>query len=737
LGKGKSSSSLTSWIFGKESCACATTSGADEGAGQSAKPAGANPATLAGDGETRDFSESYEVLGELGHGGMGSVYKVREKNTGKLFALKVMKNEFALDREAVKRFEAEINATKALSHANMANVYDSGTASDGCPYFVMDLIEGESLADILKVEKALPLQRAINIVLQIADALSYAHEHNVIHRDLKPGNILIQKTEDGAEIVKVVDFGIAKILPIQDAETLSLTRTAEIFGSPLYMSPEQCKGDRVDRRSDIYSLGCLLFECLTARPPFESENPVKILLSQIYDDVPVMRSGLDGRTLGQGIQDVLRNCLEKKPDSRYATMKEVAADLQLVGDNKEPHASRKLSSPTRKRKLKITAFKYSPLLLVGLSLFLLYQSQADLSSFFSFMDHRRGETGGVSRVDASDINNKPFALATNAALDFGGKNQPVEFARLLSKQFGQIQKEKAIEEITQAIKLFKSTHRPRNAVLAYQALIVFQLRMGRFEEARSSLYELQELNEVAMKSPPEKGVRLIGWFYMPVQEPAQTMNVVASLLEEYKEYELAKQISLQQISLLKNYPDDSDYSFDAMVNYMRSCYKTNDWADAEKMSEQIIHHPQLEHQVYVGVSGARVALACGDVETARKIFAACAQPYAPYEAELGLACCAAIQKDPQAQSMLSHYAKGSFVFFNTEGDVESRKSTCAYLVKYLLDAKQYDYARTLLSGLAAADKSKDDSELSYHRQYEKLPSTTGAHKNYFDPASNQ
>lgn len=299
--------SLTSWIFGK-SCQCATDL--------------ADDFTQSADGtmpiqKLTDINERYETLSILGSGGMGTVYRVKDKTLNKVFALKVLRPELADDREAVVRFKQEISAAQNLSHPNLVTVYDWGLSTEGSPYFVMDYVEGKSLSDIIKSEKSLGLQRCLDLMLQVADALGHAHENNIVHRDLKPSNILITSTDDGAEFVKVVDFGIAKILPPPGKDTVSLTKTAEIFGSPAYMSPEQCKGERVGKRSDIYSFGCVMFECLIGQPPFARENPVKTILAHIYDQPPSVRSKLISYSAPDSVAAVVNHCLNKDQSDRY------------------------------------------------------------------------------------------------------------------------------------------------------------------------------------------------------------------------------------------------------------------------------------------------------------------------------------------------------------------------------------------------------------------------------------
>lgn len=189
------------------------------------------------------LDERYDVLSCVGEGGMGSVYKVMDKVLNKVFAVKVLRSELAKDKNIATRFKQEVLAASRLTHVNLASVYSSGESRNGAPFLVMDYLEGASLEQILAKDGHLEPTRAIGIFIEICEALEHAHSKGVIHRDLKPGNILIV---DEDERVKIVDFGIAKVLPRAGLDTLKLTSGEEVLGSPIYMSPEQCQGDKLD-----------------------------------------------------------------------------------------------------------------------------------------------------------------------------------------------------------------------------------------------------------------------------------------------------------------------------------------------------------------------------------------------------------------------------------------------------------------------------------------------------------
>lgn len=274
----------------------------------------------------------YRIITLLGVGGMGSVFKAEHIMLGNPVAVKILNRDLAENTTALKRFAQEAKAASSLKHSNIAAVSDYGLTESGAPYFVMDMVEGTSLADLVEKAGPLPWQLAVELGIQVADAIAYAHFQGIVHRDLKPANIIVSKTAKGDERATVVDFGIAKIAnDTQDAQ--KLTQTGEVFGSPLYMSPEQCTGKSMDSRSDIYSFGCMMYEVLTGDVPFLGENAVQTILMQINEPPPSMRSKQAQQTTGplpNGLETVILHCLEKDPAARYSSMDAVKADLVLV-----------------------------------------------------------------------------------------------------------------------------------------------------------------------------------------------------------------------------------------------------------------------------------------------------------------------------------------------------------------------------------------------------------------------
>ncbi|MBK9143064.1 MAG: serine/threonine protein kinase [Candidatus Melainabacteria bacterium] len=280
------------------------------------------------------FNDRYEVIEEVGCGGMSRVYRARDRKTDKEVAVKVLHPHLMREGSAKnpkKRFEQEFKATMALAHPNIVAVKDHGFTADGLPFMVMEYIDGNSLEQLLRAHNRLRLSQFLTVFYQTCRALSHAHVRGVIHRDVKPSNIMMVKTEQNVNIVKLLDFGIAKIHRETDEESLQkLTQTGDVFGSPYYMSPEQCRGESLDARSDIYSLGCVMYQAITGKRPFEGENAYKTIYMHV--NIRPLRFG-DIRpdlSIPPKLEKIILKCLEKEPRNRYQTSEELSLEIERL-----------------------------------------------------------------------------------------------------------------------------------------------------------------------------------------------------------------------------------------------------------------------------------------------------------------------------------------------------------------------------------------------------------------------
>jgi len=307
--------------------------------------------------ETETVIDSkYKIVALIGEGGMGAVYKAHHLLLQKDVALKTFRTR-NLSTEVWQRFQREAQSIARLKHKNIVQVFDFGVTDEKVPYYTMPLLIGESLAQRLERVGHLSVIESLEIFLQVADALDHAHSHNIVHRDIKPGNIFLEQVGAKTSLpskVKLVDFGIAKLVVADqsEADTQSLTAPGVIFGSPLYMSPEQCNGFPIDSRSDIYSFGCALFEALTGEPPFAANSAMATMLCHINQDPPQLRD-LMGDALPPRLNIVMIRLLSKNPDRRYQSFAEVKNDMRfcLTG-----------TANAREKELKVKKFNQAELL---------------------------------------------------------------------------------------------------------------------------------------------------------------------------------------------------------------------------------------------------------------------------------------------------------------------------------------------------------------------------------------
>ncbi len=258
----------------------------------------------------------YELGALIGRGGMAQVYRANDTVLNRQVAVKVLSSNFSSDPEFVARFRREAQAAARLSHPNVVSVFDTGS-DDGTHYIVMEYVEGRTLADVLAQEGRLPPERGARVAESVCKALGFAHEEGIVHRDIKPGNIMITRQGE----VKVMDFGIARATT---SETLAQTRT--VMGTAAYLSPEQARGEQVDQRSDIYSLGVVLYEMLTGRPPFTGDSAVAVAYQHVQENPPPPSS--IASAVSAGLDSVVMRALAKDPATRFQTTEEFRSALE-------------------------------------------------------------------------------------------------------------------------------------------------------------------------------------------------------------------------------------------------------------------------------------------------------------------------------------------------------------------------------------------------------------------------
>lgn len=276
------------------------------------------------------IDERYRVEGLIAKGAVGSVYKAKQELLGRQVALKVLHGYLGADPESLVRFHREAKAISRLEHPNLLTLYDFGMTADGQPYFVMDLLNGTTLAKVLSTEGRLEAKRAFAIVKQVLEALSEAHKKGIVHRDIKPPNIVLIEKEDTKDFVKLVDFSIAKMADNSTSDPVQLTVDGIICGSPAYMSPEQCRGGDVDGRSDIYSIGIVLFEALTGKRPFSAKDLVSLMYLHVNDVPPKLSDVEPDLQFPAVLEDMISSTLAKDPAGRPQSVEALLAKLSSV-----------------------------------------------------------------------------------------------------------------------------------------------------------------------------------------------------------------------------------------------------------------------------------------------------------------------------------------------------------------------------------------------------------------------
>jgi serine/threonine protein kinase/predicted ATPase len=272
----------------------------------------------------RIIDRKYKLVSQLGEGGMAVVYLAQRMRIGDDVAVKVLRSEIMLDLVSQARFEREAQAAARIKHPNIVTIHDFGTTDDGLTYLVMELLNGPTLESELQARGTLPVDRAINILLPVCNAISAAHQEGIIHRDLKPSNILLHRLKDGMEVIKVVDFGIVKIGQTKER----LTQVNNILGTPHYMSPEQCYGRDLDPRSDVYALGVIAYETLTGRLPFDKPTLLEIMEAQVKEPPPPLRRIRP--EIPPQLEAVVLRALSKQPDQRPSTATAFAHEMMAA-----------------------------------------------------------------------------------------------------------------------------------------------------------------------------------------------------------------------------------------------------------------------------------------------------------------------------------------------------------------------------------------------------------------------
>lgn len=403
----------------------------------------------------------YKVISKLGSGGMGAVFKAEHLLMGRTVALKVLHPHLVENEELLKRFQHEAKVASKLNHPNAVTTYDFGIFR-GAPYIVMEFVPGKTLKELIAEEGRLAFDRVRDIFLQTCNALEQAHSLGIVHRDLKPDNIMLIQNPQGREQAIVLDFGIAKILNQQNDQRTILTQAGTFFGTPKYASPEQAMEKPLDGRSDIYTLGIIIYEALSGAAPFDAPSVMEILIKHINHNPLPLRSFKPELNIPTQLDELVMKCLKKKPEERFQDIEELSQALRNlnVGRKTSAPASARLSAKKSKPWQLIFALLFATSLLgVGLAWLIMPKAAPK-----PLMNSATVTTDSKQSVDQNSNSSSPQAQAnTPSPGNTSGSDSSPSMFGLLAKEavkaFKQDRKERQVEEETRQIAKILSTDR--------------------------------------------------------------------------------------------------------------------------------------------------------------------------------------------------------------------------------------------------------------------------------------
>ncbi len=487
-----------------------------------------------------EIDDRYRVLALLGRGGMGAVYKASEKNLNRIVAIKFILSGLD-DEDNLARFEREAQVMSKLSHQNIARVYRFGFWNE-YPYLVLEYVEGTSLKAVIN-NGALPFTRALKLAAELADAMNHAHELAILHRDLKPENILLEAA--AGQHAKIIDFGLAGFAAEKSStQDEKLTKTGLLLGSISYMSPEQCLGQHAGVGSDIYALGCILYEMLTGTVPFQADTPIGVIHKQVHEPAPV----LNEKNLPKGINSIISKAMAKDLKDRYSTMKELQSDIELVLSGKIPNAAK-----TYKKNAQILKLQHAPLIVISILI-------VSLASAFLIQKQKEIAANKKTVAQFSTIVEKPIHK-TALSLSLKQKtNDPIELIRLSDTYKSQRKYDEALPLLVKALKSMEDALGPEDPNLILRTFSLADIYHGQNNyKAAETVYKqlLPKIEKVFGADSLEYAYCLFG---------------LATNYDNLKQHKLAEPLFQRAIKIVQldsgnNSPKVAQYLSGQAVNY--------------------------------------------------------------------------------------------------------------------------------------------------------------------------
>jgi serine/threonine protein kinase len=562
--------------------------------------------------------DNVEILGLIGRGGMSLVYKARQLELDRIVAVKVLQSQKLGGEAGIKRFQKEAKLSGALDHANIAKTISFGISNDSQPFMIMEYLEGSSLAEYLKQNGRLSLRRFKDTFLPILSALQAAHSAGLIHRDIKPGNIMYCRSDSGNETVKLVDFGIAKSFADEENKSAALTATGALLGSPAYMSPEQCQSQPMDNRSDLYSLACVMYESLCGAPPFAADSALELMQKHSVEPPPTVQDFLKTIRANKDLAETIIWSLAKKPADRPQSAAEFSTRLQnaLEGADLDRVPALGQSASPFSGKLKIIAL-LACFALFLICLKLLNPSQSGLTQ----MPKPSADSGELDAFAMGEKNRKKELEIAEQRI-----NKSAQIAPLLNLAVYYDREKKAELAIPYYVRLknikenepgypdrilietyiglahcYKLTHEWNKAEPIYKRLL--QIHENQFgfngSELDRDLYDLGTCYdyEDKMDLAAATTLRLIDLRKNDGDSPEHVDEAWERLGNCYRRHDNGKEALAIYARLLKARKDSADRDAYASILYkMASCYEENhDWKNAVDFRRREIDLIQNEH----------------------------------------------------------------------------------------------------------------------------------------------
>jgi eukaryotic-like serine/threonine-protein kinase len=546
----------------------------------------------------------YEILGLIGQGGMGAIYKARHRIIERIVAIKVLlASRMTLDD--VHRFQREGKAVSKLNHPNIISVLEFGIAKSGSPFMVMEYVDGFSLSDLLKKRAALSIAETMRISLQICAAMEHAHAAGILHRDLKPSNIMLANAADNKYKVKIVDFGIAKIAQMEKQRDATLTRTGDIFGSPNYMSPEQAQGLIPDRRTDIYSTGCIIYEMLTGAPPLVGINLVETLSKQI-NDVPLqLKEAALGKKFPNSLELLVAKTLAKEPEKRFQTFTELGEAISASSQGQIAKSSTPVTA-VNILKSRLVLYVVTGILIVGLALVCLFNvsgkhtdsepttADPEITKLKNVMKEnapssiKEGNDDAMALLNEKPVSSRPVMVSLIRSSIRNGEVIELSFTTITPDELEEISKYQSIQGV-----LLDGT-RVGDTVFDY----ITHVKMPRLSLRNSWVTDkgLTHLGEMQTLTDLE-----IGHYYKPADHQSGQIMLSDETLKQISKLHNLTKLGLSDLGL-----NDASIAFLVPLKNLTALDLSSNWALTNAVFHYINQFPALSNLNLHGVMHVQI-----------------------------------------------------------------------------------------------------------------------------------